>query len=390
MIITKYNLFMESTRTVNMWDILPPSIKDIHDLFKGAGKRLYVVGGCVRDFLNNEKPKDFDLATDALPEEVLKIVGKKYRTTVQGKSFGVVVAYTEDQPEGMEIATFREDVYGELLGKTRNPEVKYSTIDKDVARRDITWNALFYDLEKREIIDLVNGIEDLENGITRFVGDPDMRIKEDPLRILRIFRFTARYGFTIDPQTVESIKKNKSQLNIITRPRIWEEFFKAYKQTKSRFTDYLGYLDEFELWTEIFPGAQINHDIVPCSSLEVYIANLFTLEPVRGLQQKMVQTYLIPDDIARVSAWLIWFKSFQVENVLEFHDKARNYRISKTLISEWIKLSGLSDSKYLAFLEFERSVDSEDLMSKGFFKKALGDEIKRLEINNFNKILQTI
>lgn len=112
MILTKYAKFLESIQQKkDMWDIIPESVKELHSLFKSAGKTLFVVGGSVRDFLNNDKPKDFDLATDATPDEVLSIIGKKWRTTVQGESFFVVVVYTEDQPMGMEIATFRSESY---------------------------------------------------------------------------------------------------------------------------------------------------------------------------------------------------------------------------------------------------------------------------------------
>ena len=170
--ILKYTKFLESLKNVNdMWDVIPQSVKDLHDLFSEQGKKLYLVGGSVRDFLTGDKPKDFDLATDALPDEVLEIIGDKYKTNLQGKAFGVVVVYTKDQPEGMEIATFREDV-----SKGRNPEVKLGvTIDQDVKRRDLTYNALFYDLDKREIVDLTGGREDLEKGITRMVGNASER-----------------------------------------------------------------------------------------------------------------------------------------------------------------------------------------------------------------------
>ena len=109
--ITKYKLFCESIKN-DMWSIIPQSVKELHELFKSNGKKLYVVGGAVRDYLNDDKPKDFDLATDALPDEVLEILGSKYRTNLQGKAFGVVVVFTEDEPSGMEIATFRSDRYG--------------------------------------------------------------------------------------------------------------------------------------------------------------------------------------------------------------------------------------------------------------------------------------
>ena len=134
MIIKKFDTFLESKN--DLWDIIPKSIKEISILFKENGKELYLVGGAVRDFLNNENPKDFDLCTNATPDEILNIIGNKYKTTEQGKSFGVIVIYTKDQPMGIEVATFREDIYDDKLGITRNPEVKFSTIEKDVLRRD--------------------------------------------------------------------------------------------------------------------------------------------------------------------------------------------------------------------------------------------------------------
>jgi tRNA nucleotidyltransferase/poly(A) polymerase len=109
--LKRYNQFLESKS--DMWDIIPQSVKELHELFQSAGKKLYLVGGSVRDFLTGDKPKDFDLATDALPDEVLEIVGDKYRTNLQGRAFGVVVVYTKEVPEGMEIATFRSDRYGD-------------------------------------------------------------------------------------------------------------------------------------------------------------------------------------------------------------------------------------------------------------------------------------
>jgi tRNA nucleotidyltransferase/poly(A) polymerase len=213
-----------------MWSTIPESIKILHTLFKEHNKSLFVVGGSVRDFLNKETPKDFDLATDATPEEVLTIT-KGYKTKLQGEAFGVVVVYTKDGE--FEIATFREDIYGDKLGETRNPEVKFTTIDKDVLRRDLTFNALFYDLDKQEIIDLVGGVEDIKNKITRFVGEPTLRIKEDPLRILRLFRFAKRYDFSIDEKSFSAIKELSASLSIITKERIWDETKKAYKQAKN-------------------------------------------------------------------------------------------------------------------------------------------------------------
>lgn len=230
-LITKYNKFLESIQPKDMWDIIPQSVKDLNELFKEHGKKLYLVGGSVRDFLTGDKPKDFDLATDALPDEVINIVGKTYRTNLQGKAFGVVVVFTKEVPEGMEIATFRSDIYDGKLGKSRNPDVKFTSIEEDVKRRDLSINGLFYDLDKREIIDLVGGVEDLKNKTIRMIGNPDLRIQEDPLRILRVFRFSYRYGFEIDKETKDAIERNKESLKIISRERIWEEIKKSFSYT---------------------------------------------------------------------------------------------------------------------------------------------------------------
>jgi tRNA nucleotidyltransferase/poly(A) polymerase len=356
-------------------------------LFKKQGKVLHIVGGAVRDFLRNENPKDFDLATDATPEEVIKIIGNRWRISTQGKAFLVVVVYTEDQPNGMEIATFREDVYGDMIGKSRNPETKISTIEKDVCRRDIPYNALFFDIDKKSIIDIVGGIEDIKNKITRFVGDPDMRIKEDPLRILRILRFSARYNFKIEENTKMSIIKNKNLLEIITKERIWEEFVKSYKQTN--FVLYLSYINEFNMWNNIFPGSTINENIQKCSSLELYIANLFKDEEIEEFsktQNKLVQKYLIPIDVARVVVFLISLSSLSVENAFDMYKMKERCHVDNRTISEWCVINNLSDDIYKRFIKYKPSVSAENLIKQGFKGKSLGEQIKKLEIEKFKEI----
>lgn len=369
-----------------MWNIIPDSVKELHTLFKSQGKKLYVVGGAVRDFLNNDKPKDFDLCTDALPDEVLSILGKTYRTNLQGKSFGVVVVYTDDQPEGMEIATFRSDVYDGKLGTTRNPEVKFTTIEEDVLRRDIPFNALFFDLEKRSIIDLVGGIEDINNKITRFVGNPDLRIQEDPLRILRLLRFACRYNFTIEKATKQSIIKNKVSLGIITKERIWDEFKKAFKQAKT-FSSYLNYITEFDMWNEIFPASIINKDIIDCKSLIVYISNLFKNDTDLKLEERMVMQYKIEYDISSKSVFLINLLNLNSDNVFDMYKQKVKCHCTDELIKEWYLVNKINDSIFSKFISYKPSVSSQDLMNKGFKGKALGDEIKRLEIENFKKLI---
>jgi hypothetical protein len=167
---------------------LPSDILAIKDVFKKNGYKLYVVGGAVRDALLGKEPKDIDLTTDAIPDKVEEIMTKAgFKTLPTGKVFGVINVFT-DQGE-YEIATFRSDET-----KGRKPEVKIgATIEFDAARRDLRINALYYDIDNKEIIDLVGGLEDLKNGTIRMVGNPQERFEEDPLRILRFFRFLCRF-----------------------------------------------------------------------------------------------------------------------------------------------------------------------------------------------------
>ena len=387
--LKRYNQFLESKS--DMWDIIPQSVKELHTLFQSAGKKLYLVGGSVRDFLTGDKPKDFDLATDALPDEVLEIVGDKFRTNLQGKAFGVVVVYTKEVPEGMEIATFREDV-----SKGRNPEVKLGvTIEDDVKRRDLTYNSLFYDLDTRQIVDLVGGKEDLQSGITRMVGDPIERFDEDCLRILRAFRFASRYEHPLHKDTESAIEKRKQLQNIdpetgemkrISQERVWEEMKKAWKQAKD-YRYYLSFFTKFHMWDEVFPGANINTNLVDSKDFAVVIANLFKNESTLGLADKLAQEYKIELETATKVTFLISLLNFKVEDVFDIYKKRQQCAITDATILEWLKVESIDTDTLVKFIEYKPSVSAQELMSQGFKGKDLGDEIKRLEIEKFKQMI---
>ena len=389
--LKKYNQFVESMKPSDMWDIIPDSVKELHKLFQDKGRKLYLVGGSVRDFLTGDKPKDFDLATDALPDEVLDIVDGKFRTNLQGKAFGVVVVYTKEVPEGMEIATFREDI-----SKGRNPEVKLGvTIEDDVKRRDLTYNSLFYDLDTRQIVDLVGGKSDLESGITRMVGDPIERFDEDSLRILRAFRFASRYEHPLHHDTEKAIEKRKQLQNIdpetgemkrISQERVWEEMKKAWKQARD-YKYYLNFFTKFDMWDEVFPGSDINTELVDSKDFVVVIANLFKNESVSGLERKLVQEYKIEHETATKVVFLVSLLSFKVEDVFDIYKKRQQCAISDETILEWLKVEGINDDTLIKFVEYRPSVSSQELMEQGFKGRDLGIEIKRLEIEKFKSML---
>lgn len=384
MIIKKYKLFLESTKS-DMWNVIPKSVKKLHLIFKDNSKNLYVVGGAVRDFLMDKEPKDYDLATDANPDEVVKILQDNgYKYNIQGRQFGVVVAYTEDNLEGFEIATFRSDIYDGKLGQTRNPSIKFSTIEDDVKRRDLGINGLFYDLEKKEIVDLVGGVEQIKSKTISMIGDPNLRIEEDPLRILRALRSACKFGseVVIDDKTKQAILKNGDKLSIITKERIWEEIKKAFNQAKD-FTQYLTLLKDFGLFPFIFEKSKINTNFIESSKLELIIANLFRDNDTSKLYDTMVLEYKIESELVKKVIFLIKFLDFTPEMVLDFYKLKQQSNIANDLILEWIKLNGIKDKWMIKFLEFTPSVSSKELMDKGFKGPELGKEIKRLEIEKF-------
>ncbi len=388
-IIKKYKMFLESTKS--MLDIIPQSVKDLHKLFAANGKKLYLVGGSVRDFLTGDKPKDFDLATDALPDEVLEILGGKFRTNLQGKAFGVVVVFTKDQPEGMEIATFREDV-----SKGRNPEVKLGvTIEDDVKRRDITYNALFFDLDTNEIVDLTGGRKDLESGVTKMVGDPFERFDEDSLRILRAFRFASRYNHPLEEGTAKAIERRKQLENIdpesgemkrISQERVWEEMKKAWKQAKD-YNNYLSFFTKFDMWDQVFPGVEINTKLISSKDLVVVFANLFLGNDTSKLETKLVQDFKIEGDVAKKIVFLLDFIKMKPEDVLDVFKKKVSSGISDSTILEWLSITGNETPMLIKFVHYRPTVSSQELMDQGFKGKELGLEIKRLEIEKFKQMI---
>ena len=237
--ITRYKLFCESLKNRISTDIpLPNDIIEISNAYIKAGKDIFLVGGAVRDFVKGISPKDYDLVTNALPNESKEILKGFNVSDEQGKNFGVLRVFTKDEPTGYEIASYRKDISGGRDTKGDDQKVEMGdnvTIEDDCNRRDLTINALFYDIKKKQIIDLVGGVDDIKNGIIRAVGDASQRFIEDRLRILRVFRFAARTGGKIEDKTADAIKKDNRLKGIgpkddVSQERIWEEMLKAFKQ----------------------------------------------------------------------------------------------------------------------------------------------------------------
>ncbi len=194
------------------------SLEIIEDL-KKAGYEAYWAGGCVRDMLLGIQPKDFDIVTSAKPEEIEKILE---HTIPIGKKFGVILAIKNGHH--FEIATFRSDA-GYSDGR-RPDAVEFTNAKEDALRRDFTINAMFFDPSTNKIFDYVDGQIDLRDRLIRFIGNPEERIKEDHLRILRAVRFKNAFDFQYHPDTYQAIKKHVHLIENISRERIADELNK--------------------------------------------------------------------------------------------------------------------------------------------------------------------
>lgn len=197
---------------------LPKEVKQILETFKKSEKEIYIVGGAVRDFLLERDVKDWDFTTDALPEEILKIIPDGY----YNNQFGTVGVKVGE--EIFEITTMRKE--GDYNDSRHPSSVSWTNkIEEDLARRDFTINALAMN-ESDKIIDPFEGEEDLKQQLIKAVGDPNKRFQEDALRLIRAVRIAAQINFKIEEKTFESIKKNAQLIENISAERIRDELFK--------------------------------------------------------------------------------------------------------------------------------------------------------------------
>ena len=196
-----------------------------------AGYKGYLVGGSVRDLLLSRVPKDFDIGTDAHPQALRKLfrncrlIGRRFRLAHILFADGKVI----------EVATFRrrpdpvapgEESRGELLQTSDNT---FGTPREDALRRDFTINGLFYDISDFSVIDWVGGLDDLEMGLVRTIGDPDVRFQEDPVRMMRAVEFASRLGFAINPDAYEAILRHRKEIVKSAPPRVTEELAQALR-----------------------------------------------------------------------------------------------------------------------------------------------------------------
>jgi len=260
---------------------------------RGAGFDAYLVGGCVRDLLLGKMPKDFDVATDATPEDVRHVFP---RVRLVGRRFRIV--HVRMGREIMEVSTFR----GAVSDEDREPHLSdegmilrdnhYGTIDQDAFRRDFTVNALYYDPTTDVVLDYCGGMKDIASRTLRLIGDPKTRFREDPVRILRAIRFSAKLGLKLHRDTEAAIAPMCEMLNAIPAARLFDEFTKLFLTGHGERAFEL--LSEHELVEILFPLpahgeaiAKLDADIYflgpPYKAVSEYAATLAALarQPAR-------------------------------------------------------------------------------------------------------------
>ena len=204
---------------------IPQKAAQILKTLNAAGYEAYVVGGCVRDSILGREPGDWDITTSALPEQVKELFRRTVDTGIQHGTVTVMM-----DKEGFEVTTYRVD--GEYHDGRHPDAVTFTrSLEEDLKRRDFTINAMAYN-DAEGLIDPFGGQQDLQQGILRAVGDPATRFEEDALRILRLYRFTARFSFAIDPPTGQAARALCAHLDCVSVERIEEELDKLLSAPK--------------------------------------------------------------------------------------------------------------------------------------------------------------
>jgi poly(A) polymerase len=214
-------------------DGIDPDAAKVVRRLERSGFQAYLVGGCVRDLLLNGRPKDFDVATSARPDDVrglfrnCRIIGRRFRLAHVLFGGGKVV----------EVATFRRNPTN-VLGEGESDEEDdllirsdnvFGEAHEDALRRDFTINALFYDLDRRQVLDWCGGMPDIQRRTIRTIGEPAVRFREDPVRILRAIKFAARLDLAIDPHVYDAMVGSRAELARAARPRIFEEILRLMR-----------------------------------------------------------------------------------------------------------------------------------------------------------------
>lgn len=386
-----FKMFVENSYESVHADIpLPKAVYMLSDLFAQNGATLFAVGGAIRDFLYHKhhdpqgkySPKDVDLATEVPPEKVVEILNsedakrKGIKVFPKGAAFGVISAIVDG--EEFEIATFREEWYDPESGDGRRPDkVSYSTPAKDAQRRDLTMNALFYDIHGKEIRDYNidhqgkgQGFDDIRNLVARPVGHAADRFREDKLRIPRLIRFFSRFNpgeiqQHLDPQTLKAIEDFKD-LAGVSPERIANEFQTGLEKSKNPVNYILNY-HAVGLMPAVFPALQVDLQDVPKigqnKNIKAVLAWILKSNPSPQYVRQKLNALKYPNEVSDTVGFLIQLLKFDPANILTYlkYRDARSHLNIKKDIADLAQIAGL-DGELGHFANYNQQTKSQDFL----------------------------
>lgn len=305
------------SHTISRKDISDNALKVLYRL-KNAGFEAYLVGGGVRDLSLGREPKDFDVVTDARPEDVnelfrnCRLIGRRFR-----------LAHVHFGREIIEVATFRalHDPEGETPegdvaiedGRILRDNV-YGSVEEDAFRRDFTINSLYYNIADFSVVDFANGLDDLRAGRVRMIGDPETRYREDPVRMIRAARFAAKLGFRIDADTAAPIPAMAQLLDHIPQARLFDEVMKLFMAGMAAET--YGILRQYGLFSHLFPQTD-----AALSGAKGAVWDVFILRALSNTDRRINAEQ--PVTPAFLFAALLWPRaSERTEELIRQHDVA--------------------------------------------------------------------
>jgi len=266
--------------------VIPKEVKHIIEGLNKAGFEAYIVGGCVRDFLLEKEPNDWDITTNAKPEEIQKIFPNSF---YENKFLTVSIKTDSKEPKlaEVEITTYRSDA--KYSDKRHPDEVKYAeTLQEDLARRDFTINSIAMD-SKKKVIDLFDGKIDLKNKVIKTVGDPEERFNEDALRMLRAVRFATTLNFEIEEKTKAVIIKNSIWLEAVSQERIRDEFLKIIMSDRP--VEGIELLRELNLLKYVLPELLDNYGVLQ-NKHHIYDCYWHALKALEFTAKKKLNIYV--------------------------------------------------------------------------------------------------
>jgi poly(A) polymerase len=241
--VPKRNTYHATEHDINT-HLIDTDALEVIERLRQAGYETYLVGGSVRDLLAQQTPKDFDISTSAEPEEIKRVFHRK--CLLIGRRFRL--AHIRFGHKVIEVATFRS---GENTDSLITRDNNWGSPEEDALRRDFTINGLFYDPSSHSVIDYVGGWDDIHKGVLQSIGDPKVRFKQDPVRMIRLLKFKARFGFSISPECEEALDHCKEEIMKSSPARILEEMLRMLESGSA--SNFFRLMSESDLLELLFP-----------------------------------------------------------------------------------------------------------------------------------------